>query len=700
MSIVDPKAKLEQLMKLDKSRLPEDGGDGCNRLIFSNSPYLLQHADNPVDWYEWGEAAFEKARRENLPIMVSIGYAACHWCHVMAEESFEDEEVAACLNSQYVCIKVDREERPDVDSFFMTVARILTGSGGWPLNVFMTPDRQPFFAMTYMAKRGRGGSGGFMGVIERISAFWQSNPTEIIENSGNIMEMLEHLDRGETGECAELKAMEQGAFKKLEEIYDAAHGGFGTRPKFPMPVYIGWLLGQAAKGNGKAAEMACDSLKKMRGGGVWDQLGGGLHRYAVDEQWLVPHFEKMLYDQAMLSDAALEAFRLTGEECFLEMAENIFWFVGNELTAPEGGFYASLDADSDGEEGLFYLWDKSELQEALGRNARLFYSFYGVTEAGNFEGRNILHIPLAAEQFCEKYSVPAEELGSVLDECREKLLNLRDRRERPLRDEKIISAWNGLMIAALAKGGVVCGYKGYVERAAKAADYILNKLRREDGRLLRSYLSGGNAAVPAFLEDYAFLCYGLIELYEATLDEQWLDRALGLCDDMVALFWDKRVRRFLKVGLDAEQLPVRMLPECDDVIPSAFSCAARCFIRLGYRCDRADLIDYAHALLAAPLDEAKRNPLDQLGALQAFSMLEDEPVRVVISGREDAEFVFECLNAIKSYPFANLVISHADEQPGRSLVEICANGVCYPAVDELDGLLGLLKSISAARIEE
>ena len=330
----------------------------------------------------------------------------------------------------------------------------------------------------------------------------------------------------------------------------------------------------------------------------------------------------------------------------------------------------------------------------------MFCSFYGVTEAGNFEGRNILHIPLAAEQFCEKYSVPAEELGSVLDECREKLLNLRDRRERPLRDEKIITAWNGLMIAALAKGGIVCGYKGYVERAAKAADYILNKLRREDGRLLRSHMSGGNAAVPAFLEDYAFLCHGLIELYEATLEEHWLDRALGLCDDMIALFWDKRVRRFLKVGLDAEQLPVRMLPECDDVIPSAFSCAARCFIRLGYRCDRADLIDYAHALLAAPLDEAKRNPLDQLGALQAFSMLEEEPVRVVISGREDAEFVFECLNAIKSYPFANMVISHADEQQGRGAVEICANGVCYPAVDELDGLLGLLKSISAARIEE
>ncbi len=538
MKKLDSGAHLAGLVAIDKTTLPADGGERFNRLIFARSPYLLQHAENPVDWYEWGEAAFELARSEGRPILLSIGYATCHWCHVMAHESFEDADVAALLNRHFVCIKVDREERPDIDDFYMTVAQVLTGSGGWPLNIFMTPDRRPFFAMTYLPKQDRQGMRGLMGLLGNIAVLWRQQPDKIENNCNAIMETLENIAQPIPQEVSDLEELKREAFRQLSGIYDQEQGGFGSSPKFPMPINLSWLIEQGASGSSEALEMALHTLRSMRGGGIWDQLGGGLHRYSVDQKWLVPHFEKMLYDQAMLSLVSLEAFQASGEHLFLDMALDIFGFVASDLTAPQGGFYSALDADSEGEEGTYYLWTKDEIDEILGSDAPLFCRFYDVSSYGNFEGSTILNIPTDIDRFCAREGNDRDELEVVLEECCARLLERRDRRIHPLRDEKIITAWNGLMIAALAKAGAITGSRDFIDRAAQAAGFIGHNLRRNDGRLLRSFM-GEPSAIPAFLEDHAFLTYGLIELYEATLDRSWLDEALRLADETLRLFYDQ-----------------------------------------------------------------------------------------------------------------------------------------------------------------
>jgi len=699
LTITDSRAHLAGLMAIDKTTLPADGGERFNRLIFARSPYLLQHAENPVDWYEWSDAAFELARSEGRPILLSIGYATCHWCHVMAHESFEDDEVAALLNRHFVCIKVDREERPDIDDFYMTVAQVLTGSGGWPLNIFMTPDRRPFFAMTYLPKQDRQGMRGLMGLLGNIAVLWRQQPDKIENNCNSIMETLENISQPIPQERTDLDELNRDALRQLTGIYDEDLGGFGTSPKFPMPINLSWLIQQGATGDAKALDMALFTLRMMRCGGIWDQLGGGLHRYSVDQKWLVPHFEKMLYDQAMLALTSLEAFQVAGEPLFLEMALDIYAFVASELTSPMGGFYSALDADSEGEEGTFYLWIKQEVDEILGADAPLFCRFYDISSYGNFEGSTILNIPVDLADFCLREGREQDEVQALLENCCTRLLERRSRRIHPLRDEKIITAWNGLMIAALAKGGAISAAPEFIERAAVAADFILLNLRRDDGRLLRTYMNGPSE-IPAFLEDYAFFTHGLIELFEATLEQRWLNEALTLADETLRFFYNRVRGEYSKSGHDAEQMPLRASLEHDGVLPSPFSLAAKNFIRLAHSSQRPDLLDHAHALLANSLDDARRHPSAHLGALQALSMLETEPVLAAFRGQRDSAAMRDLLQQVKAGYIPNLVISmEADILPAPS-VSICAMGTCYPAAADRTELSGILKQLALLNAEK
>jgi uncharacterized protein YyaL (SSP411 family) len=690
---LDTAAYIARLRALDKSTLPPHGGQGFNRLIFARSPYLLQHAENPVAWYEWGDAAFERARDENLPILLSIGYATCHWCHVMAHESFEDDQVAALLNSHFVCIKVDREERPDIDDFYMTVSQVLTGSGGWPLNIFMTPDKRPFMAVTYLPRHGRDGMSGLMELLPNIAALWRRRPDLIENNCRGIMEAMGNLSsREHDNKSINLQRLTDTTFNQLHTIYDPLYGGFGIAPKFPMPINLTWLIGQGAAGNRPALEMALHSLQRIRNGGIWDQVGGGVHRYAVDREWLVPHFEKMLYDQAMLGLAALEASQATGDVYYLGMAQNIFDFVARELTSPEGGFYAALDADTEGIEGKFYVWDKGEIEEILGEDGHLFCRFHGVTEEGNFEGHTILNMTLGLDEFCAKEGLDPAVTGERLELSRFLLLKQREKRIRPFRDEKIVTAWNGLMIAALARGGVVAGNPAFLESAKRAALFLLERLRREDGRLLRSFL-GDASHVPAFLEDYAFLAFGLLELFEATLDTDWLARALLLADQMLKIFLDPESGRFLKTGLDAEPMPLAASMEHDGVTPSPFSLASQTFIRLGRAAARPDLLDHAGRLLKECSGDLQRQPTIHLGSLHAMDMLESEPLEARFSGPREHPAMRGLLLGLKARYCPNLALFF-DAGGHSPALSICARGTCYPEVHNVTELEAILERVA------
>ena len=690
-------------MSVDKTTLPADGGKHFNHLIFARSPYLLQHAENPVAWYEWGTAAFDKAQTENLPILLSIGYATCHWCHVMAHESFEDEEVARLLNRYFVCIKVDREERPDIDDFYMAVSQALTGSGGWPLNIFMTPDKRPFMAITYLPKRGGNGMSGLMELLGNIAALWRQRPDMIEKNCRGIMEALESGRKQRVNETApDITAITEKALQTLRRIYDPKHGGFGSAPKFPMPIYLSWLIWQnlphphpntlfmpqrVLEGEG-TLQMALYTLRKMREGGIWDQLGGGVHRYSVDKFWLAPHFEKMLYDQAMLSRVATEAFLATGDPFYRAMTEDIFTFVMRELQTAEGAFCSALDADSEGVEGKFYVWDKSQVDTCLGVDAELFCRYHAVTDKGNFEGENILTAPLTLDEFCQKHQLNLDETQEVLLRGRARLLKLREERIRPLRDDKVITSWNGLMISALANASVIFNNPEYAASAALAATFIINKLRREDGRVLRSYLNGASE-VPGFLEDYAFLAGGMLDLFEATLEQKWLKEARTLAGDILHLFRDPDSGEFTLIGHDAEQMPSRVSSDHDGVTPSAFARTAHLLYRLAWIDNRPDLFGFAHSALDGIRSEIEQNPLGHLGALQLLTLMAAEPATATFSGDTSSPESFVLNAELHRHAIKNLVIRSEKQHAPLSLT-LCVPGTCYPAVTTVDELNRLL----------
>ena len=508
----------------------------ANRLAREKSPYLLQHANNPVDWYAWGDEAFEKAKEEDKPIFLSIGYSTCHWCHVMEKESFEDDETAQLMNDTFVSIKVDREERPDIDHVYMTVCQMMTGSGGWPLNVIMTPDRKPFFATSYLPKQSIYGRLGMDDLSRQVKKLWTESRDQVLDSSEKVMLALNRIQEDSPGQSLGKEVLNT-AFRQLSQNYDPKHGGFGNAPKFPTAHNMLFLLRYWKRtGDDSALRMVEGTLKAMRQGGIYDQIGFGFHRYSTDERWLVPHFEKMLYDQAMLAMIYTEAYQATGKEDYATTANEIFTYVLRDMTAVEGGFFSAEDADSEGEEGKFYVWTMDEIRNLLDSSeAELVTEVYRAADVGNFHeeatgqltGSNILHMRQSLHETALRLGIPPEELKTRLEQARLKLFEAREKRIHPYKDDKILTDWNGLMIAALSKAAQVFDRPDYANAAMKAADFILSTLRAPDGRLLHRYRDG-EAGMPPNVDDYVFMIWGLLELYEATFEIRYLKTALDL----------------------------------------------------------------------------------------------------------------------------------------------------------------------------
>ncbi|HET6280539.1 MAG TPA: thioredoxin domain-containing protein [Polyangia bacterium] len=551
-----------------------------NRLILEPSPYLLQHAHNPVNWFPWGDEAFAEARRLGRPIFMSIGYSTCHWCHVMEVESFEDEEIARFLNEHYVSIKVDREERPDIDAIYMSAVQALTGSGGWPMSVWMTPEREPFFGGTYFPPRdgARGAQHGFLTILNELRETYHTDPQRVkkaaLALSGAVRQEMQGQGQGPSGGRSPAAGLPSSAVitttvDYFKGAFDNLHGGVRRAPKFPSNVPIRLLLRHHRRaGDAEALRMATVTLEKMAGGGLYDQIGGGFHRYSTDARWLVPHFEKMLYDNALLSVAYAEAYQVTGRADFARVTRETLDYVLREMTDAQGGFYSATDADSEGEEGKFFVWSEAEVQKLLGAEAPRFMRYYGVTAGGNFEGHNILN---AAH--------PDEGEWLALKSAREKLYTVRARRIAPLRDDKILAAWNGLMISGFAVAGRILGEPSYVDAAARAANFVLEKMQK-DGRLMRSF-KDGQVSHRGFLDDYAFVQAGLLDLFEASFDPRWLLQALALGEAVEQQFADAAHGGWFMTSGEHEKLLAREKPNFDGAEPSGTSVALLNVLRVG-----------------------------------------------------------------------------------------------------------------------
>jgi hypothetical protein len=621
-------------------RLPEETPVKPNRLARESSPYLLQHAANPVDWYPWGAEAFAAAARDDKPIFLSIGYATCHWCHVMEHESFEDPAVAALMNRAFINIKVDREERPDIDQVYMTVCQLLTGSGGWPLTILMTPERQPFFAATYLPRESRYGRVGMLELIPRIEQLWQSERGRLVESARQIVGHLEATavrDRS----AAVPPELAAAAFQQLRDRFDAAHGGFGSRPKFPSPHNLLFLLRHWSRtGEPAALAMVDRTLDEMRRGGIYDHIGFGFHRYSTDEEWLVPHFEKMLYDQAMMTMAYTDAFAATGSPDFRRTALEIVDYVLRDLASPEGGMYSAEDADSEGEEGRFYLWTEPQIRSILDdQTADLAIRVWNVEPQGNYvdeatgarNGSNILHLRGGGGEPASRSALDGGELGDRLEAARLALFAARERRERPLKDDKILADWNGLMAAALARAGRILHDERALGAALAAIDFVRARMRSGDGRLLHRYRSGA-AAVPAFLDDYAFLGWASIELYDATFDPTHLERALELTRAADSLFRDPDGGGYFSTATDSERLLVRQKEVYDGAIPSGNSVAMSNLVRLSRLTGDPELARRADAVAIAFARDLAAAPAAHCHLLSALQAAANPSLEIVIAG--------------------------------------------------------------------
>ncbi|MEK9659236.1 MAG: thioredoxin domain-containing protein [Chloroflexota bacterium] len=603
-----------------------------NRLIHATSPYLLQHAHNPVDWFPWGEEAFAAARAADKPLLVSIGYAACHWCHVMERESFEDQDTAALMNELFVCMKVDREERPDVDQVYMQAHQAMHGHGGWPLNVFLLPDGRPFYGGTYFPPSARGGMPSWAQVLRGVAQVYRER-REGAEQSATALTAHLRAAAEAVGTDIPMRADDLApaldeAYRTLAEAYDPANGGFGGAPKFPPSMTIGFLLRHHQRtGQADALPMALHTLERMAAGGMHDQVGGGFARYSVDERWLVPHFEKMLYDNAQLALAYLEAHLLTGEPWLRAVAESTLDYLLREMRNPEGGFHASQDADSEGHEGLYYLWTREQVSAMLGeQDGALFCRVYGVRSPGSFEGRSILHLPEPLRAVAAREGLSEAALDSRLAPLRERLRVAREGRVHPATDDKAVTAWNAMALRGLAEAGGALGRADYVEAARSCALFILTHLRGEDGRLLRSWRDG-RAEVGGFLEDHALTVTGLLALHAATLEHRWLWEAQALGERMSALFWDADAGVCHDTPRDGESLIVRPRDITDNATPSGSSAAAEAYARLAVVTGDETLARRAQRLLAPVAPLLGRHP----GAFGNWLMLAE---RIVSGPRE------------------------------------------------------------------
>jgi uncharacterized protein YyaL (SSP411 family) len=692
-----------------------------NRLINEKSPYLLQHADNPVDWYPWGDEAFEKARKEDKPILLSIGYSTCHWCHVMEHESFEDAEVARLMNETFVSIKVDREERPDIDNIYMTVCQMISrGNCGWPLNIIMTPDNKPFFAATYIPKEARFGRAGMLDLIPRVKELWTTQRDEVTKSANQITSALQQG----LGSSVQLKGEEldesslENAYDQLAGNFDSSNGGMGTAPKFPTPHnYLFLLRYWKRSGNENALAMVEKTLQSMRLGGIYDHVGFGFHRYSTDPNWLVPHFEKMLYDQAMLAMAYIEAYQATGKKEYEQTAREIFSYVLRDMTDTGGAFYSAEDADSEGEEGKFYLWSETEIKKVLGKDdAEFFIKVFNVDEAGNFgeeatgrkTGDNILHLRKPAAEIALSLNISEEDLNKKIQSAREKLFTVREKRVHPHKDDKVLTDWNGLMIAALAKGAQAFNEPEYSVAGGRAVDFILKNLRDKNGNLLHRYRDG-ESGIRANLTDYAFLVWGLTELYEATFDVNYLRTALELNSELIKNYWDEANGGFYFTSSDVEELIVRQKEINDGAMPSGNSVAMLNLIRLGRITANSELEQKAAKIGEVFSKVIKRYPSAFTQLLVALDFGIGPSYEVVIAGDSKADDTGVMLEALRKQFLPNkVVLFRASEKNasdisrfaeyaknhtslnGKATAYVCLNYECQLPTTDVGKMLELL----------
>jgi hypothetical protein len=723
-----------------------------NRLAHEKSPYLLQHAHNPVDWYPWGEEAFAKARRENKPVFLSVGYSTCHWCHVMAHESFENEEVAAIMNREFVNIKVDREERPDVDRVYMTFVQATTGGGGWPMSVWLTPDLKPFVGGTYFPPEPRYGQPGFKNVLERIATAWKENHDNIVEQGGKIVAALQESQGAPKafGEGKLNAEVLDAAYQQLDRSYDPKEGGFGNAPKFPRPVTLNFLtrfyardpIGDAGK---HGLEMAQFTLRKMAAGGMHDHIGGGFHRYSVDRYWHVPHFEKMLYDQAQLAVAYLDAFQITRDKQYESVARDIFDYVARDMTSKQGGFFSAEDADSPvvaagglsavasakaddrghhkTAEGAFYVWTKKEIDDALDDHAEIFDFHYGVQAHGNapegsdphdeFRGKNILIERHTIAETSQRFNKSEEEIVKSLAQSRQKLFAIRAKRPRPHLDDKIIAAWNGLMISAYARAAQVLDPATagrYLEIATHAANFLRKNLYEEKNKLLYRNYRGGRSDIEGFADDYAFVVQALLDLYEASFDVEWLKFAIELQETQDRLFFDEKNGGYFSTSGKDESVFLRMKDDNDGAEPAASSVAALNLLRLSQFRDDKQMADRARKTIDAFATTVSHFPSAMPQMLVALDYSLTKPRQIVIAGKKDAPETKLLLTEVHRHFLPRTILVLADGSEGQkflgekneairsmSLVEgkpaayVCENFTCKAPVTDPEQLAGLLK---------
>ncbi|HSO76172.1 MAG TPA: thioredoxin domain-containing protein [Blastocatellia bacterium] len=680
-----------------------------NRLIDETSPYLLQHAHNPVDWYPWGPEALERARKEDKPILLSIGYSACHWCHVMEHESFENDDIARLMNDNFVCIKVDREERPDLDSIYMNAVQMMTGHGGWPMTVFLTPDLRPFYGGTYYPPADRHGLPGFPKVLTTIADSYKNRSDDVQSSAAAITAELKKINRfAPSSEMLTTEVLNR-AFSALEQNFDRVNGGFGGAPKFPPSMTLMFLLHHHKRTTSpEALAMVELTLDKMARGGMYDHLGGGFARYSVDARWQAPHFEKMLYDNALLARIYLYAYQQTKSPTYRRVAEEVLEYVVRDMTDRTGAFYSSEDADSEGEEGKFYVWTRAEVMSILGQDGEVFCEFFNVTESGNFEhGNSILNTPLSLEEFAAKKGAHVEELRRAINTSKQRLFNVREARVRPARDDKSLAAWNGLMLTAFAEAANILGRDDYREIAVRNAEFILKHLT-SDGRLLRTYKSG-QSKLNGYLEDYAYVIEGLLALYEATFELRFFDHARELADTMIAQFWDEADGGFYFTSADHEDLITRTKDYFDNAVPSGNSVAALALLRLFHFTQEQEYQRSAVAILRTVRQAVAKYPSAFGYALCGLDFYLSEPREIAVTGNPGSHEVRAFVEEIYSRFLPNKVVAARapDDKPsaeaikllaarpmveGKATVYVCRNYTCLAPATTVEEL--------AARLEE
>ena len=677
-----------------------------NRLANETSPYLLQHANNPVDWYPWGDDALAKALAEDKPILLSVGYSACHWCHVMERESFENPTIAAQMNAEFVSVKVDREERPDIDSIYMTAVQAMTGHGGWPMTVFLMPDGKPFYGGTYFPPEERGGMPSFPRVLEAISDAYRNNRSDIMQNTEHLLERMRQMAAvGQQGFEPLTDEVMRLAMRKAASDFDDRHGGFGLQPKFPQPMTYEFLLRHYLRTeDADALHMVELTLQRMAMAGIYDQIGGGFHRYSTDNFWLVPHFEKMLYDNALLVRLYLHAYQITGNPLYRRIVEETLEYIRREMTSPEGGFYSAQDADSEGVEGKFFIWLPQEIEDALGEeDGDIICRYYGVTPHGNFEGRNILRVAMDAANLARDEGLSASEFGELLTQSRDKLLEVRNRRIAQGLDDKILTSWNGLTLAAFAEAAAALGRDDYADIAERSSEFLLTNLLH-NGRLLRTY-KDGTAKLNGYLEDYAFLIDGLLALHEVNFSREILDAAITLGNDMIELFWDTASGQFFDTGHDHEQLVVRPKDLTDNAIPCGSSMAVSVLLRLAVITGDGDMERRASEALRSVRQLMMTFPTAAGTWLGALDFYLSRPKEVAIIGDRDDAATGSLLAEVYRHYVPNRVLLCAGEGDdgaglpllaerrkidGKATAYVCENYVCQLPVNDPQAFANLL----------